>query len=116
MEENLHSRHEVGHLSEGAPGNEAGDDLHAGLVVVLPDVLQDGVQALQGGGGEHLLPQLVVENVELLRDVLQLPPDLGMGGHCNESVKSTAIQERNVKQKTTKSKFPFPKLPNNKLQ
>ena len=52
--------------------------LHAGLVVVLPDVLKDGVESLQGGGGQHLLPQLVVENVQLVRDILQLPSDLGV--------------------------------------
>ena len=52
--------------------------LHAGLVVVLPDVLEDGVESLQGGGGQHLLPQLVVENVQLVRDILQLPSDLGV--------------------------------------
>ena len=50
--------------------------LHAGLVVVLPDVLEDGVESLQGGGGQHLLPQLVVENVQLVRNILQLPSDL----------------------------------------
>ena len=55
--------------------------LHAGLVVVLPDVLEDGVESLQGGGGQHLLPQLVVENVQLVRNILQLPSDLGVGSN-----------------------------------
>ena len=48
----------------------------------MPDVLQDGVQTLQGGGGEGLGPQLVVEDVELVSHVIQLPPHLGVGGHC----------------------------------
>ena len=47
----------------------------------MPDVLQDGVQPLQGGGGERLGPQLVVEDVQLVSDVIQLPPHLGVGGH-----------------------------------
>ena len=55
--------------------------LHAGLIVVLPDVLEDGVESLQGGGGQHLLPQLVVENVQLVRNILQLPSDLGVGSN-----------------------------------
>ena len=55
--------------------------LHAGLVVVLPDVLEDGVETLQRGRGQHLLPQLVVENVQLVRDILQLPPYLGVGSN-----------------------------------
>ena len=55
--------------------------LHAGLVVVLPDVLEDGVESLQGGGGQHLLPQLVVENVQLVRNILQLPSDLRVGSN-----------------------------------
>ena len=55
--------------------------LHAGLVVVLPDVLEDGVESLQGGGGQHLLPQLVVENVQLVRNILQLPSDLGVSSN-----------------------------------
>ena len=50
--------------------------LHAGLVVVLPDVLEDGVETLQRGRGQHLLPELVVENVQLVRDILQLPSHL----------------------------------------
>ena len=50
--------------------------LHAGLVVVLPDVLKDGVETLQRGRGQHLLPQLVVENVQLVRHILQLPSHL----------------------------------------
>ena len=52
--------------------------LHAGLVVVLPDVLEDGVETLQRGRGQHLLPELVVENVQLVRDILQLPSHLGV--------------------------------------
>ena len=55
--------------------------LHAGLVVVLPDVLEDGVESLQGGGGQHLLPQLVVENVQLVRHILQLPSHLGVSSN-----------------------------------
>ena len=55
--------------------------LHAGLVVVLPDVLEDGVETLQRGRGQHLLPQLVVENVQLVRNILQLPSDLGVGSN-----------------------------------
>ena len=58
--------------------------LHAGLVVVLPDVLEDGVESLQGGGGQHLLPQLVVQDVQLLRDVFQLPANLWVGRHWNK--------------------------------
>ena len=52
--------------------------LHAGLVVVLPDVLENGVETLERGRGQHLLPQLVVENVQLVGDILQLPSDLGV--------------------------------------
>ena len=55
--------------------------LHAGLVVVLPDVLEDGVETLQRGRGQHLLPQLVVENVQLVRHILQLPSHLGMSSN-----------------------------------
>ena len=47
----------------------------------MPDVLQDGVEPLQRGGGEGLGPQLVVEDVQLVSHVIQLPPNLGVGGH-----------------------------------
>ena len=56
-------------------------DLHAGGVVILPDVLQDGVQPLQGGGGQDLGPQLVIEDVQLVSHVIKLPPHLGVGGN-----------------------------------
>ena len=55
--------------------------LHAGLVVVLPDVLENGVETLERGRGQHLLPQLVVENVQLVRNILQLPSHLGVGSN-----------------------------------
>ena len=55
--------------------------LHTGLVVVLPDVLEDGVETLQGGRGQDLLPQLVVEDVQLVRHVLQLTSHLGVSCH-----------------------------------
>ena len=55
--------------------------LHAGLIVVLPDVLEDGVETLQGGRGQDLLPQLVVEDVQLVRHVLQLTSHLGVSCH-----------------------------------
>ena len=47
----------------------------------MPDVLQDGVQPLKGSGAQHLAPQLVVEDVQLVSHVIQLPPNLGVGGH-----------------------------------
>ena len=47
----------------------------------MPDVLQDGVQPLQGSGAQHLAPQLVVEDVQLVGHVIQLAPHLGMAGH-----------------------------------
>ena len=55
--------------------------LHAPLVIVLPDVLQDGVQTLECGWGEALGPQLVVEDVQLVTHVIQLSPHLGMSGN-----------------------------------
>ena len=56
-------------------------DLHAGGVVILPDVLKDSVKLLQGCGGQHLPPQLVVEDVQLVSHIIQLPPNLWVGGN-----------------------------------
>jgi len=40
------------------------------------------VQPLQGGGGQHGLPQLVIQDVQLQADILQLASNLGMGSSC----------------------------------
>ena len=84
-------------------------DLHAGLVVVLPDVLQDGVQALQRGGGEHLGPQLVVEDVQLVSHVIQLPPHLGVAGNCRKHCERAFIgrysRERSLSRKHSSNPY-----------
>ena len=84
-------------------------DLHAGLVVVLPDVLQDGVQALQRGGGEHLGPQLVVEDVQLVSHVIQLPPHLGVAGNCRKHCERASIElytrERSLSRKHSSNQY-----------
>ena len=52
--------------------NQTETDLHARLVVILVDVLEDGVEPLQSGWRQDRLPQLVVQNVQLQAHVLQL--------------------------------------------
>ena len=97
LKQHLHTRHKVRHLRKGSARYQSRNDLeenvnpmkdeggllylHAGLIVVLPDVLEDGVETLQGGRGQDLLPQLVVEDVQLVRHVLQLTSHLGVSCH-----------------------------------
>jgi len=40
------------------------------------------VESLQGGGGQHGLPQLVIQDVQLQADIFQLTSNLGMGSSC----------------------------------
>lgn len=40
------------------------------------------MEPLQGGGRQHGLPQLVIQDVQLQADILQLASNLGMGSSC----------------------------------
>ena len=60
--------------------------LHASLVVILPDMLEDGVETLERGGRQTLLAELVVENVQLVTHILQLPSHLWMSSNCEEKI------------------------------